>query len=351
MRIESFDGTLIRDIGLTIVSAVTLEAENGFRTSLDLSIDSTELRRGYVNVPPGTAALRITHDHNPAFSIYAVGPLGTSDGISREKKMLPKEVPEDKTGYVHAIYSPAAGVWELSARDPRYLYSNEYYDKVPLEVEVTAVPEEEIKNDDNVAEWSNDYAKEWNLRTRIVWASRYSGTINGLSELKSGVIKFAVERPVVRVDAQAEVIDVISGHILEEILSLTLMKCEPNRCEYYESAAGIGKAKMIYGRPSPGEWAVAVTSPTLMAGKMLKYKIYITYSESNNGSNMVINDGILNSGTCNTEGFIKEGAFMEIYDDNTFWSLYDPFEDDRFSGLKEWISIPLHRSCLGVIHY
>lgn len=259
---EANSGRYIDDVGLTVVSAPKITAENGYKLRFNGGYKQPGFPRLYFSVPDGMSKIRLRYPSDSNLHAQAVSPIGyqfASETRDNDEKLLDKRLFEERGFSEKVIHLPSGGAWEITLfydelRGPPgesyFLEVEGVAGKQPVWQEVT----EKLTCDCTSGPLISSLGKANALgRTnKCHWMKKSASHGSGMPRLYRMNVPQGL-----RPTAASVVAGAASGK-RNSLLYAILFECTSGRCFARNVSVGRNQAAVSYLNSGEGQWTLAV---------------------------------------------------------------------------------------------
>lgn len=270
------------NVGLTVISAITLNDANGYSVISKIGESYSSVDRIYVRIPSGIKALNVYLPDKSVKRLHIVGPTGLIDGAVERLKIGSNR--DDKVSEINnnSIYYPGEGVYEITVRS----MSSEY---VESNILIRAFPNYSGYIGSGLsysgASYSDiirngDLGYNYNIlkgRDSVFWARIIRGVKKFDPFENPSVITFDIPHGVSRIDVRARLHNTKNNNNVV----VMLLECLKQECYVRRYAAGLRQGGILVNVPNPGRWKLVLESDRSVDYKVdLEYEIIMDFDKS-----------------------------------------------------------------------
>lgn len=353
---DSASAIVAEDVSLTLIAAINLASANKQPLTLDLTSIKPYAMNLYVNVPPETAALKLSHTAGAEVAVFFDGPLGKRGGtLIGRAEMFDKE-PGISTGhYENTLHQPTHGVWEISLVRLRNLLPGSGTDSLPIKVNITTLDNTQLHQLTNKAistgEFTSLGGRSSRFRSKIISTAWKKGSFSPDRSSLPHIVPIDIPTGAQRIEitAAANILDA-TPVTSERALMVALLQCDAESCTYREGIAGRNKASLLFTAPPRGTWH-AIIDGVPNEGRNTGTETQIAYNifvdKTDESDNLAMPTSAFDRPLCREDAAESPGGFKfvdmkELYNEDFSESLYGFTGEQR---LYSRMSIPLARLC------
>lgn len=354
---DSASAIVAEDVSLAVIAAISLASADKQPLSLDLTPADQRAMNLYVNIPPETSALKVSHTGGGDIIVKFDGPLGERGGPLFDGADIFAKAPEISTDhYENTLYQPTHGVWEISLTSAGSVIPGGEDKLLPIRVNLTRLDGSQLQQ--AVAKVSSDGAfssvggLSLGFRSKIAPTAWKQGGFNLDQSSLPHIVPIDIPTGTRRIEIAAKAnIPASAPASQETALLVSLLQCEATFCAYREGIAGSNKASLLFTPPPRGTLYAVIDGIANKERKgqatQIVYDVFVNSTDAPgnlDAPTSAVDRPLCRETAAETPGGFKLVDMKEIYSEEFFEGLYDVGVTAQYR-LYNRTFIPLARLC------